>query len=167
MRGDGRVLHIRNRRDVDERIRPQWRAHFVESDARYGQIGEKRGIAGDEIAERSRERGMVRMNLDRAGDGDEVRLPFAQNRSETFIEILRIFQSPIGESEELDRGVAEEREGGARLLFTLRGVAGLRTIRGDDHMHGAALAQVQRYQTAAADDLVIRMRRKHEQALAA
>ena len=103
MRGDRRVLRVRDGRDVDERVRPQRRADFVERDARDGEIGEERRIARDEIAEGARQRDVIGMDLERAGNGDQIGLPFAQNRGKPIVEFARIRRVAIGKTEKLDR----------------------------------------------------------------
>jgi hypothetical protein len=46
-------------------------------------------------------------------------------------------------------------------------IAGLRSVRRYDHVHGAAIAQMQRHKSAATDDFVVRMRGQDQEALAA
>ena len=80
---------------------------------------------------------------------------------------MRAGEFAIGESEERDRGIAEERESGARFRFACRGVASLRAICRHGHVHLPAFAQMQRHQTAATDHFIVRMRCQHEEAFAA
>ena len=109
------------------------------------------------------------MDLDRARHRDEVRREGEQRVVQFGEQRLGVFgEVPVGEAIELDVDpFAEERQAAAGLLLAGRRVARLGAVRGDNHAHFPAVAKVLGHEAAAADRLVVRMRREHEQPLAA
>src|SRR5205085_4520489 len=73
----------------------------------------------------------------------------------------------IGESKELDIDAAEDRQGAAGFVFANGTVSRFGAVSRHDDAHLPLLADVQRDEAAAADDLIVRMWREDEQALAA
>ena len=69
--------------------------------------------------------------------------------------------------EKLEIDVAEDAEAAARLFFANGGISRFCAIRHDHHADLPSVAQMECDQPSAADDLVVGMRCKDEQPLAA
>ncbi len=164
--GDGRVLVIGDGRDVDDRVRAQRLADFVERHTRDREIGEESRVVLHELAEDARERDVIGMNFDGTRDEDQV----GTERRQLIADRPRclVAESAVGKAQELQLGGAEPRETAPRFFFAKRRIASLRrAVRGDDDSHRAPLAQMQRNQSAAGDDFVIGMGCEDKQPLTA
>jgi triosephosphate isomerase len=72
----------------------------------------------------------------------------------------------VGEVKKLGRDGAKDVEGAERFLLADRGVSGFGAVGRDRDPHVPPIPEMEREQTAASDDFVVGMRRKHQQALA-
>ena len=135
---------------------------------RDSEIGEQRGVARDHVAQRARQREVVGMNLDRARRGDQIRPEVDQDVAQCSGKAAAAFgEMAIGKIQELHFRVAERRQRRARLALPLRRLACLAAVGGNDDAHATNFAQMEGHQSAAADDLVVGVRRQHQQPLAA
>ena len=108
------------------------------------------------------------MNLHGTGNGDQVGLEIDQDFAHPIFQRVGFLgEAAVVESEEVTLDVAEEAERAAGFLLANSCVSRLRPIRHHDDSNLTAFANVQRNEAAAADDLVVGMRREHQQPLAA
>ena len=166
MLGDGRIFRLRDVADVDDRVRAQRLADFIERDPRDRKIGEQRLVALHEIAEDPRQSEMIGMNLDRRRRENEIGSKVEQDLAKAWRDA--VVELAIGSAQELDRDVfAEVCECPTRFLFAYVRPAGLRAVRGHDHAHLAPLAQMLRDEPATSDHFVVGVRCEDEQPFAA
>ena len=167
MHGDRGELRVGDARDVDERIGPQRMAHFIERDASDGEISEERPVARDDVAKRSRQREMIGMNLDRARRRNQVRPEVDQDVAERGGKAASVGKVSIRKVQEFDVSGTQRCDGRPRLPLPLARFPRLPSVRRHHHPHFPPFAQMERHQPAATDDLVVGMRRQHQQSLAA
>jgi len=172
VRRDGPVLLLGDIRNINEGVRPQRLTHFVERDARDGQVGKEAFVALHELAECAREGQMIGVDFDGTGDADQVGL----ERREVLADRAGdgVVEPAIGKTKKVDVYIAEDFETAPRFFFATAAVVisitdrrvGFRTVRRDHNADGTTFAKMFRDEAAAADHLVIGMGSEHEKPFA-
>src|SRR5712692_477559 len=103
------------------------------------------------------------MNLDRAGNCDQVWFEFHEDFAEPVLERVEILgKMTIAKVKKLDGDIAEDREGALRLLLADLGIARFRAVGCDCDTHLPPIPKMEREQASASDDFIVRMRSKDE-----
>ena len=142
-------------------------ADLVERNASDGEVGEERHIARNDVAKRVGQGEMVGMNLDRARRRNQIGPKVDQDVAERGGKTAAVGKVPIRKVQEFDFSGPQRCNGRARLPLPLARLSRLPAVGGHHHPHLPSFVQMERHQPAAADDLVVGMRRQDQQPFAA